>query len=691
MAFPPTPTLAISSCPVPKAYSGVHDPDTDGSLTSPQIATGDTAAGTSKANRMGARADVTARIGAGIWGVVPGSSGADLNLSAGSGLTLNIAEGLAMMDGAVYYPGGSVILTDNIARIWIWLSQAGAIVPVNNSTTPPAGAHVLLGSAVTAGGAITSVDFSGVVYLQGQNAFRFNTGSGTPTGTPPANISFFQILTGDNSLWLWTGATWRAVGSASALLAASHTSVPVSGSLTLSDSQARSGSLTLTDDGVASSFVVTFPTASITAGQRWAVRNLTQEGARLVAQGGSKAVYLQSGLEGMVTHVWFDGTELRDLAHGAHFLEGIDFTIGGSTSYSQFEEVKCDYLNFELSSDATALLPTAGAGGNVGHHFIVENGDAVDLLDVHTNGASGDEANNHLLPGEVQLFAVNSAGSVIRVPTRAYTRAATATFPSDADFTPAHPAFLASTLRVTSSVSLTAARNLILPLQADKEWFVVNATTGGQSITVKGSSGTGVTIASGAAARVRCDGTNFSRLTPDALPSALPAGPLFAATATATVANTTTEGTLIGAGVGSLTLPANFLVPGRSLRLLARGLISTAAVPGTLTLAGKLGATTLASTGAQTPEASLTDNVWEVDLVITCRTIGGSGTVFVQGFYRTTAGGGAGNAVQWEMGVTAAVTVDTTTAQALDLTADWQTADAANSIRGTNALVTVLG
>lgn len=62
-------------------------------------------------------------------------------------------------------------------------------------------------------------------------------------------------------------------------------------------------------------------------------------------------------------------------------------------------------------------------------------------------------------------------------------------------------------LNATSSGSLTATRNLIVPNGA-KEYLVWNNTTGGQSIVVKTSAGTGITVASGAKAHLFADGTN---------------------------------------------------------------------------------------------------------------------------------------------------------------------------------------
>ena len=63
-------------------------------------------------------------------------------------------------------------------------------------------------------------------------------------------------------------------------------------------------------------------------------------------------------------------------------------------------------------------------------------------------------------------------------------------------------------LKVTSSVSLTATRNLIAPL-GRFPFTIENATAGGQFIQIIGQSGTGVTIANGSIVSVWNDGTNF--------------------------------------------------------------------------------------------------------------------------------------------------------------------------------------
>jgi len=160
----------------------------------------------------------------------------------------------------------------------------------------------------------------------------------------------------------------------------------------------------------------------------------------------------------------------------------------------------------------------------------------------------------------------------------------------------------------------------------------------------------------------------------------------YISTATATITNTTTETTLVGSGVGSLTFPANSLFIGRTIRIQAYGLLSTATVPGTLRIKVKLGSTVILDTTAQTVASALSNFVWKVDAVITVRTVGASGSVMSQSAFEFQASSLAA-LLAWSMTNTAAVTLDTTASNALDVTAQWGTADTSNNIRCTNVTV----
>lgn len=67
---------------------------------------------------------------------------------------------------------------------------------------------------------------------------------------------------------------------------------------------------------------------------------------------------------------------------------------------------------------------------------------------------------------------------------------------------------------INSGTTLTAQRDIILPLQAGRAWLVRNNTPGGQAIQVIGATGTGVVLATGATRLFTNDGTNFIAVAP---------------------------------------------------------------------------------------------------------------------------------------------------------------------------------
>jgi hypothetical protein len=81
-------------------------------------------------------------------------------------------------------------------------------------------------------------------------------------------------------------------------------------------------------------------------------------------------------------------------------------------------------------------------------------------------------------------------------------------FASDADHTMTARETSAFYIKLTSSVTLTATRNLRAPL-GNFPFTIQNATTGGQSVQIVGPSGLGVTIANGATVAVWNNGTDY--------------------------------------------------------------------------------------------------------------------------------------------------------------------------------------
>lgn len=129
---------------------------------------------------------------------------------------------------------------------------------------------------------------------------------------------------------------------------------------------------------------------------------------------------------------------------------------------------------------------------------------------------------------------------------------ATATFGSDADLTltlsnsPATQVARHYILDVTSAVSLTTTRNLIVPT-IDKPYIIENNTSGSQSIVVKTAAGTGVTVPNGKKVMVYANGTNVVEAFNN-----IPAGTTV--TGEGTVVNTTATQTLTNKTLTSPTM-----------------------------------------------------------------------------------------------------------------------------------------
>jgi hypothetical protein len=154
-------------------------------------------------------------------------------------------------------------------------------------------------------------------------------------------------------------------------------------------------------------------------------------------------------------------------------------------------------------------------------------------------------------------------------------------------------------------------------------------------------------------------------------------GCIFTQTATRTIANTVAETSLFTTGVGTLTLPANFFVAGKTVRLTLTGHFADTGTP-TVRLRLKFGATTVIDSTALTLSAVSGTEEWRAVCDLTCRTTGGTGTLAgsIWFLFDTTTGAGAINGLDISPAVT---TVDTTASSALDLTWQWGAADPANT------------
>lgn len=141
-----------------------------------------------------------------------------------------------------------------------------------------------------------------------------------------------------------------------------------------------------------------------------------------------------------------------------------------------------------------------------------------------------------------------------------------------------------------------------------------------------------------------------------------------------TVANTVAE----TAFASTFTIPGDDLAVGDVLRLTLRGVFGTDVVAPTLQVKGYAGAVALFDTTAITLVAAQTNEGWmtQIDVIVT--SIGVTGTLEVQGQITLTTAPLV--AVVTPVKATAAVTVDTTTNEALTVTVTWGTANAANTV-----------
>ena len=169
------------------------------------------------------------------------------------------------------------------------------------------------------------------------------------------------------------------------------------------------------------------------------------------------------------------------------------------------------------------------------------------------------------------------------------------------------------------------------------------------------------------------DGTNWSDVGAGGGASGGTSNLLFSQVVDVTVANTTDETTILGAGRGSKTIPANTLDVGSVIVIVCQGHISDTATP-TLDLKVKLGGTEVCSTGAETLAPTFTSEGFTLRIEIACRTTGGAGTVVAGGTFEYSAGN------QHKLVKTGTTVADTTAALAVDVTADWSAAAAGNTI-----------
>lgn len=155
------------------------------------------------------------------------------------------------------------------------------------------------------------------------------------------------------------------------------------------------------------------------------------------------------------------------------------------------------------------------------------------------------------------------------------------------------------------------------------------------------------------------------------------------------VVNTLVETTILGTGLGSLSVPENFFQVGDTFQLKICGNIN-AQNNAKLTIRLHANGIDIGSTGLLSLVAS-TSKVWELTAIFTIRAIGGAGV----GILSTNGNFNyKGNASSSFEGINFSnidtTTFDTTIVNVLDVVAQWGTASLLDSINTTQAILTKL-
>jgi hypothetical protein len=171
---------------------------------------------------------------------------------------------------------------------------------------------------------------------------------------------------------------------------------------------------------------------------------------------------------------------------------------------------------------------------------------------------------------------------------------------------------------------------------------------------------------------------------------------LFTQIETKTIAGISTESTIIGTGIGTTTLSANYIKAGKTFLIKGNGYINTGLVTvPTINLKLKLGSVILTQTGNVLMVGLGQSNAgFDFEILLTCQSVAADGKASfrVQGTagYSSVAALNLGARISYGMTQTSAVIIDSTVSQTFDITFQFALIPLASSISITNLYIQAL-
>jgi hypothetical protein len=165
----------------------------------PVVASGDLAF-RDKVNRQAAFLEALCRHALGAYCLLEGCA-----VSSPSGLTVQVATGLAVVDSVVSLASPvSYVVPASQTAVYLWLKSDGTVTHTL-TTTPPAGKAAYLGQVATSGSAVTAIDTDGVIWARGGSLWRVLPSA--PADSPGADVRLFTRV--GTAVYLWDGAGHR--------------------------------------------------------------------------------------------------------------------------------------------------------------------------------------------------------------------------------------------------------------------------------------------------------------------------------------------------------------------------------------------------------------------------------------------------------------------------------------------------